>query len=206
MQSNGTPPSPDILHELADIPAKVCSRLPGPAAEVVLPESRNPELLEKLAAELRNHRLITIEDKQAIVDLAAALMTGELAIARRAVEKIGESARRLVYLRDVLAQLLVGQGFTAVQIMPTQTFLAPPVAGKAPEALYFTLKAIRTKEAVGIPSLASIDPQVFRTINTSNDAGLMQIDDRADCAVVFRRIAALLAHADTTAPPPWAGF
>lgn len=195
------------MYELGNIPPKICSRMPGAPEEVTIPEDvRNPELLKRIQDVLRQQKLIIPADKQAIIDLAVALMSGELYVARQAVEKIGAHVARLVYIRDCLSGILVSLGVSAVHIIPSQVFQAQVPGQKSIEAVFVTLRCARTSEALGIPSHAGVNTQVFKLFSIGDDTGLMQIDEKADHFAVFRRMSAMVAHADTSIPPPWAGF
>ncbi|MBY0550080.1 MAG: hypothetical protein K2W95_22585 [Candidatus Obscuribacterales bacterium] len=181
--------------------------MPGAPDEVTIPqEARNQVLLQKVAKILKTQRLIIPQDKQAIIDLGAALMSGELQVARRAVESLGSHIARLVFIRDSLSGMLMHLGVNAVQIVPGQAFQAPITGSKPVEAVFVTLRCNRTGEAIGIPSHPGVNTQVFKMFSTGDGTGLIQTDEKADHPAVFRRLSAMMAHADTSAPPPWAEF
>lgn len=133
-------------------------------------------------------------------------MSGELHVARQAVERLGSHIARLIYIRDSLSGILVHLGVTAVNIIPGQAFQAQVAGSKPVEAVYVTLRCNRTGESIGVPSHPGINTQVFKMMSTGDATGLMQVDEKADHFAVFRRLSAMVAHADTSAPPPWAGF
>ncbi len=192
-----------IAEDLAGIRPKRCSQAPATVPEVELPPSRNATGLLRIANALKASPQLSLEEKQLVLELAAGLMSGDLTAVRRVTDRLHSNVRRLAMLRDVLASVLPTAGQNAVQLIPGEVFNAQLAPGKTVEAVYVTLRCMRTNEAIGIPSHMSLPVQVFRLMSMgTTENRLLQPDERADPAMVFRRISGLMVHSDIMAPPP----
>jgi hypothetical protein len=203
--NNSVPP---VAHELKGSQPKFCSRSvaqPNQPATYQMPQCRNASGLQKIADGLHGYPELRLEDKQLLLDLAAALMNGELTAVRKVADRAQSDVRRLAALRDILAVLLAFAGQTAIELVPNEVVSAQlQPGGKNIEAIYVTLRCTRTQEAIGIPSHIGLPVQVYRMLPLGNQANnMLQADDRADPNMVFRRLSGLMAHSDATAPPPW---
>lgn len=185
------------------VSSKACSRKPTGEQPVIIPQSRNASGMKRIASVLgTSYPHLPSEDKQMILTLAAALMSGDLGLIRRTVDGLNANIRHLAMLRDTLGVIMHVSGQTSVQLMPGEIFTTNLGPGKNVEALYFTLKCTRTNEAVGVPSHMAMPAQVFKTMFMGTDNKVLQTDERSEPGMVFRRISGLMAHSDQSAPPP----